>query len=121
MSNQVGLFAPVEPDADPMAAPIIAPPEHPYQMPVETYSGTHGRTAADGLQELKTVGYAIEHSWELEINETYNIDLPDGLKTTAAIIKDPDGNKLLVIWDPKPGNFFSGDEILRPGKKEIKI
>ena len=121
MTDQIELFAPIQADIDPMDAPVIASPEHPYHMPVDTYAGNHGRTASIGLEELKSLGYTIEHFWELEINETYNIDLPDGVVTTAAKVIDRDGNRLLLIWDAKPGNFFCDNEIIRPGEKEINM
>lgn len=121
MTDQTGLFLPPDKDADPMAPPVIAPPEHPYQMPVDTYEGSYGRTASMGLEELQAVGYTIEHSWELKINETYGINLPDGLVTTAANVRTPDRDLLMVVWDPRPGNFFCDDEIIRPGEKEIKL
>ncbi len=124
MTDQIGLFAPVEKETDLLAAPEIAPPAeptHPFEMPVDTYAGDHGRTAANALEELKAAGWEVELSWELRINETYQIDLPDGLVTTAANVKTPRGDRWFIVWDPKPGNFFADDEIVRPGFESIKI
>ncbi len=67
------------------------------------------RLALDGIKEMESLGYVFEHTWTGQLFDGDN--LPDGTDRTMAVCIFPDGDRYLISWDHKAGNFFCEDEI----------